>query len=112
MTFDLDIWRDGSSSPDLGHIHRSKVISFESYRTNIQTHTHTQRTDGTTWTTKLVAVVGNNRLKPRLHDTTCCQTGCTTGCTTGCQTVVSCKRGLTVACRTSGPYIVLLITLS
>jgi len=23
-------------------------------------------------------------LKPRLHDTTCCQTGCQTGFTTGC----------------------------
>jgi len=23
-------------------------------------------------------------LKPRLHDTTCCQTGCTTGLATGC----------------------------
>jgi len=23
-------------------------------------------------------------LKPRLHDTTCCQTGLTTGLTTGC----------------------------
>jgi len=63
-------------------------------------------------------------IKPHLHDTTCCQTGLTTGLTnsgclfntvvksvvqpvwqqlyrvnkhpTGCQTVVSCKRGITV----------------
>ena len=54
------------------------------------------------------AVRLNTCVKPRLHDTTCCQTGCQTGLTTGCIVytniypvvkrglipVVSCKRGL------------------
>jgi len=39
-------------------------------------------------------------LKPRLHDTTCCQTGCTTGW----QRVVSCKRGITVSLWLVPPY--------
>jgi len=48
-------------------------------------------------------VVMLSDLKPRLHDTTCCQTGCETGCdnrvnvwihdTTGCETV--CQLGCT-----------------
>jgi len=37
-------------------------------------------------------------LKPRLHDTTGCQTGCTTGLTTGCRVnkhPTGCQTGLT-----------------
>jgi len=50
-------------------------------------------------------------LKPRLHDTTSCQTGCTTGLTTGLTTVLNeqqlfvqpvvrpgCTTGLTTGC--------------
>jgi len=37
------------------------------------------------------------QLKPRLHDTTCCQTGCQTGLTTGCIVYTA---GCQTACTT------------
>jgi len=60
-------------------------------------------------------------LKPRLHDTTCCQNGCTTrfnnrlneqwlfvqhGCQTGCHTVcaIGCTTGLTTGCIVQTGY--------
>ena len=51
-------------------------------------------------------VVGYRIVKPRLHDTTCCQSGCQTRLTPGCieKPVVSCKRGITVRER-DPPYI-------
>jgi len=37
------------------------------------------------------AVNHADSLKPRLHDTTCCQTGCQTGLTTGCIVLLRCS---------------------
>ena len=38
----------------------------------------------TGWRGLVGRVRSSGEVKPRLHDTTCCQTGCTTGLITGC----------------------------
>jgi len=43
----------------------------------------------------------NTSLKPRLHDTPCCQTGCQTGLTTGCIVYTAgCQTGCQAHCTT------------
>jgi len=91
---------DTAQKPRLQQCHRfanHARITFNSALTaffNSQRY-GTKHPNGTVHTTQII-------LKPRLHDTTCCQTGWTTSLTTSwmfvytIQPVVSCKRGISM----------------